>query len=127
MSNVIIKRSESENQYIARVGDFSITIERGETKAPRSVDLLLCGLGACTISTVAHYMQRKGLTTENLAIELSAHLDEKENAYDTLKVILHFDETVPEQARSVIRSIAKNCRIHRTLERHPQVEIDVST
>lgn len=126
MTKVFIRKSALDDQYVAEAGDFSIIIERGEKRAPRSVDLLLFGLGACTISTVAHYMQRKGLPTDNLAIELSADLDEKENFYDRLKMTLRFDEMISQEARNVIRGIAKNCRIHRTLERRPPIEIEVA-
>lgn len=126
MTQVFIRKSDLDGQYVANADDFSITIERGEKRAPRSVDLLLFALGACTISTVAHYMNRKGLPTDNLGIELSADLDEKENFYSGLKMTLHFDDAVSQDARNVIRGVAKSCRIHRTLERHPPVEIEVA-
>lgn len=126
MTKVFIKKSHLDDQYLARADDFSIAIDRGEKHAPRSVDLLLFSLGACTISTVAHYMQRKGLPQTNLAVELSANLDESENVYGGLKVILHFDDGIPEETRKVIRGIAKNCRIHRTLERRPHIDIELA-
>lgn len=125
MTKVVIRKNDLDDQYLATTGDFSMAIDRGEKHAPRSVDLLLFGLGACTISTVAYYMQRKGLPLNNLAIELSANLNETENVYDGLKVILHFDDEIPEETRKVIRGIAKNCRIHRTLERRPHIDIEL--
>lgn len=126
MSKVVIRKSDLDDQYIARAGDCMVTIERGEKSAPRSIDLVLFGLGACTISTVAHYMQRKDLPMDNLAIELSADLDETGSFYEKLQVTLHFDDAVPEAARNVIRGIAKNCRIHRTLERRPEINIGLA-
>ncbi len=125
-TKVLIRKSDVDGEFAARVGDFAITIERGERHVPGSVDLLLLGLGACTISTISHYMRRKDIPMENLAIELSADFNEKENFYDRMHMTLNFDERVPLETRNVIRAIAKNCRIHRTLERNPLIEIETA-
>lgn len=123
MATVLVRKSDLDDIYVASADEFQIKIERGEIRAPRSVDLLLFGLGACTISTVAHYMGRKGLPLDNLTVELSADLDEKQNFYDGLSVKLQVDERIPPETREIILGIAKNCRIHRTLERSPHISL----
>lgn len=126
MAKVLVRKSDLDDLYVASADDFQIMIERGEKRAPRSVDLLLFGLGACTISTVAHYMGRKGLPLDNLAVELSADLDEKENFYRDMTIKLQIDDRIPPEARTIILSIAKNCRIHRTLERGPHISLELA-
>lgn len=126
MAKVIIKKSDIEGFYSGAAGEFRIDIDRTGNHAPRSIDLMLLGLGACTISTVAHYMRRKGLTQDNLAVELSADLDEEGNLYKNLTVILRIDDQIPQEIRKVIVNVAKNCRIHRTLENRPHVAVELA-
>lgn len=126
MAKVTIKKSDIEGFYSGTAGEFRINIDRTGNNSPRSIDLVLLGLGTCTISTVAHYLRRKGLTENNLAVELSADLDEKGNLYKNLAVILRVDDQIPPEIRKVIASVARNCRIHRTLESSPHVAIELA-
>lgn len=125
MAKVLVRKSDLDDLYVGSADGFEVKIARGETHAPRSVDLLLFGLGACTISTVAHYMGRKGLPMDNLTVELSADLDEKQNFYDGLTVKLQLDASIPQETREIILGIAKNCRIHRTIERAPHISLEL--
>ncbi len=123
MAKVMIRKSDVEGFYTGMAGEFQIRIQRGEASVPRSIDLVLLGLGTCTISTVAHYLERKNLPREELAIELSAEYDEKQGLYKDFAVVLHLDPQIPEQMRKIVAGIARNCRIHRTLEAKPEVTI----
>lgn len=126
MAKVTIKKSDIEGFYSGAAGEFRINIDRTGNNAPRSIELVLLGLGACTISTVAHYMRRKGLPQDNLAVELSADLDEKGNLYKNLTVLLRVDNQIPQEIRKVIVNVAKSCRIHRTLESCPHVAVELA-
>ncbi|MGE5526155.1 MAG: OsmC family protein [Rhodospirillaceae bacterium] len=126
MAKVIISKSEVEGYYTGSAGEFRIDIERAGNNVPRSIDLLLLGLGTCTISTVAHYMERKGLTRNNLSVELSASFDEKEGHYGNFSVVLRVDDAIPEPTRKILAGIAKTCRIHRTLDARPHVALEVA-
>lgn len=126
MAKVLVRKSDLDDVFLASADAFQVRIERGENHAPRSVDLLLFGLGACTISTIANYMGRKGLPLDNLTVELSADLDEKQNVYSDMKIKLQLDEQIPPETRQIILGIAKNCRIHRTLERSPHISLELA-
>jgi uncharacterized OsmC-like protein len=126
MAKVIIKQNGIDGSYSGAAGEFQINIDRTGDRASRSIDLVLLGLGACTISTVAHYLGRKGLPQDNLGVELSADLDEEGNFYKNLAITLRVDDRIPQEVRKVIVAIAKNCRIHRTLERSPHVAIELA-
>ncbi|MPZ46100.1 MAG: hypothetical protein GEV05_22490 [Betaproteobacteria bacterium] len=116
MAKVVVRKSEAEGFYTGTAGDFKIEIERGEIRSPRSIDLVLLGLGSCTIATIAHYLRRKGLPADAVDVELAAHFDEKTGAYGDFSVRLHVVDSIPPETRKVIAGIAKTCRIHRTLE-----------
>ncbi len=126
MAKVTVKKSDIEGFYSGAAGEFRINIDRTGNNVPRSIDLMLLGLGVCTISTVAHYMHRKGLPQDNLAVELSADLDEKGNLYKNLTVLLRVDDRIPREIRKVLASVAKTCRIHRTLASCPHVAIELA-
>jgi putative redox protein len=126
MAKVTIKKSDIEGFYSGAAGEFRINIDRTGNNSPRSIDLVLLGLGACTISTVAHYLRRKRLPQDNLAVELSADLDEKGNIYKNLTVLLRVDDQIPQEIRKVLVGVAKTCRIHRTLESRPHVAIELA-
>jgi uncharacterized OsmC-like protein len=126
MAKVAIRKSDVPGFYTGTAGEFSISIDRTGNNVPRSIDLVLMGLGTCTISTVSHYMERKGITTDNLAVELSAEYDEKLGHYKDFAVTLKVDDSIPAPTRKVIAGIARGCKVHRTLEAHPQVTIDVA-
>lgn len=126
MAKVTVRKSDIEGFYSGAAGEFRINIDRTGNNVPRSIDLVLLGLGVCTISTVAHYLHRKGLPQDNLAIELSADFDEKGNLYKNLAVTLRVDDQIPQEIRKVIVSVAKTCRIHRTLASCPHVAIELA-
>lgn len=126
MAKVLLKKSEAAGFYTGTAGEFTIQIDRTGHNVPRSIDLVLLGLGTCTISTVSHYMERKGLPVHNLAVALSAEYDEKEGHYKDFVISLEVDESIPAATRKIIGSIAKTCRIHKTLDARPEIAVDVA-
>ena len=126
MAKVVVKKSDIDGFYAGTAGEFKVDIDRTGNHSPRSIDLVLLGLGACTISTVGHYLRRKGLPPDSVHVELSADFDEKENAYKHFKIMLHVDAQIPPETRKVVAAIAKGCRIHRTLESSPHIALELA-
>lgn len=126
MAKVVLRRSDREGFYVGTAGDFKLDIERTENRSPKSIDLVLMGLGTCTIATLAHYLRRKQLPPDSVSIELSAEYDEKTNMYKDFSVVLHVADEIPPETRKVIAGIARNCRVHRTLESAPQISIKLA-
>lgn len=126
MATVSVRKSDLEGFYTGTAGEFRIEIERAENRSPRSIDLVLLGLGSCTIGTIAHYLRRKGLPSDCVDVELSAQFDEKTGAYADLKVSLHISDDIPAETRKVIAGIARTCRIHRTLQSAPQIAVEIA-
>ena len=126
MADVTITKHGTEPYYSGEAGDFRITIDRAGKREPRSIDLVLLGLGTCTISTVAHYLERKGLSSRTLAVELSADFDEKQGCYRDFTVQLKIDDALPAELHKTLAAVAKTCRIHKTLASAPQVSVKVA-
>lgn len=125
MADVTITRQGAEPYYTGEAGDFRITIDRAGKREPRSIDLVLMGLGTCTISTVAHYLERKGLSTGTLAVELSADFDEKQGCYVNFQVKLKVDDALAPEMHKTLAAVARTCRIHKTLASKPQISVEV--
>ena len=115
MAKVTVKRSQREGFLDGIAGNFEIAIDRGETSSPRSIELVLLGLGSCTISTVQNYLVRKGMPVDGLAVEVTSELNAATNAYGDFKISLTLDERFTPAEREIILGIAKSCRIHKTL------------
>jgi putative redox protein len=126
MAKVTIRKSDVEGFYTGEAGEFKISIERTGNKVPRSIDLVLLGLGTCTISTVASFMERKEWPTDDLAVELSAEFDEKAGHYKDFSVKLHVGERISPEMRKVLLNVAKSCRVHNTKDARPHVEVEIT-
>lgn len=115
MASVLLKRGEQENHFSATAGDFQMDLILGEQRHPRSIDFLLFSLASCIIGTVSHYMKRKELSTKGLAIRLNSDLNEEDNRYGEISVILDLGNDIPSKQVAIITTVAKTCRIHKTI------------
>jgi uncharacterized OsmC-like protein len=126
VAKVVVRKSDERGCYVGEAGDFKVDIELTENKSPRSIDLVLLGLGSCTISTIAHYLRRKGIPPDCVDVELSAELDEKANTYREFRIMLYIADGIPPEMRKIIATIAKSCRVHRTLATAPHIAVEVA-
>jgi uncharacterized OsmC-like protein len=124
MKTVVVNGTGSALKMNAQVGNLNLTIDRTDGKGPSSLELLLLSLGACTYSTVAHYMERKNLSIDTLAIELSGERAES-GLYEKLFINVILDDQVPKDQKSIILNVANTCRIHKTLHISPEISVDV--
>ena len=127
MSTVTVIRSQTEDFFEGRAGDFKVLIDRGEVSSPRSIDLVMLGLGACTIATVQHYLKRKGMSVDGLGVQVSSELDKATNAYGDFKISLTVDDRFTEAERNVILAIATTCRIHKTLTSALKIDVGLAS
>lgn len=125
MAKITVKRSEREGFFDGIAGDFEVAIDRGESSSPRSIELVMLGLGACTISTVQHYLSRKGMPVDGLAVEVTSEFDTATNAYGGFKISLSLDERFTPAEREVVLGIAKSCRIHKTLTTKHAIDLAI--
>jgi putative redox protein len=96
----------------------------GDDSGPTPYGLLLASLGACTSMTIRMYAERKGLSLEEIRIELDhdkIHASDCESCETatrkidriTRKIYLSGNIT-PEQKQRILE-IADKCPVHRTL------------
>lgn len=126
MPSITVTKSHLEDFFDGRAGDFDVLIDRGERNSPRSIELLMLGLGACTIATVQHFMKRKGMPTDNLAVNVASEFLEASNSYGNFRIDLVVDDEISDEQRSIINNIAKTCRIHKSLSVPNQIDVRVN-
>lgn len=124
MAKVSVTRSEKEGFLRGIADNFEVLIDRGEVSSPRSIELVMLGLGACTVATVQHYVNRKEISVTDLGAEVTAELDEATNTYSGFKISLALGEGLTEAEKKIILGIAKSCRIHKTLT--SDLDVDIS-
>lgn len=122
---VIVRGGDAPNQIKGSIGGLDFAIDRTEQDGPRSIEFLLLGLGACLYATIGHYMARKQLPLEGLAIELRNDPVSKGNFYDRIRVNVSVGPDISEAQKATIRGVARACRIHKTLENGPEIDIRV--
>ena len=127
MKPVIVTGGDKEGVLLASIGEYQQTIDRSEGDGPRSIELMLVGLGACTYDTVRHYMARKRLNLENLSVEINANPSEKGKYYDRIAVNLRVSDQISDKEKVVILNAAKTCRIHNTLEKNINILVEVTS
>lgn len=126
MATVTVTRSQREGFLDGRAGDFEVAIDRGEVSSPRSIELVMLGLGACIVATVQHYMNRKGMPVTGLGVDVSSELDTAANCYGDFKISLSVGDGFTEAERQILLGIAKSCRIHKTLTSDLDIKIALS-
>ena len=126
MAKIRFEAGEADSTFRGTADGFQVIVDRGEVGKPRSVDLLLLGLGSCTISTVNHYVRRKDLPIEQVAVEVSADLDEQQNCYENIRVTLLLGDAFSAADRKTLANVAKTCRIHKTLVSNPEITVTVA-
>ena len=105
----------------------------GKDSGPTPYDLLLAGLGACTVMTVRLYADRKGwpletaqavLRHEKIHAEDCADCETKEGRIDHITRELTFRGDLDAGQRAKLLEISEKCPVHRTL--HSEIKIDTT-
>lgn len=123
MPNLTLRVGAAELAIVTPAG--SVPADMHAAQSLRSIEIVLLGLGMCTVATLRHYFERKGLPIEGLILDLSAELDEPENLYDRLRVELALPGAIPDSLHPIITNVARTCRIHKTLSRANAITVAV--
>jgi uncharacterized OsmC-like protein len=105
----------------------------GADSGPTPYDLLLAGLGACTVITVRMYAERKGWPLRNITVRLChrrihasdcASCETRTGQLDHIEREIDFDGELSGEQRARLLDIAERCPVHRML--HSEVLISTT-
>lgn len=139
----------TDKQAVARIGSEGFTTEiragkhtfladepgsvGGDDLGPSPYDLLVSGLGACTIMTMRMYADRKNWPIKEIRVHLQhdhvyeddfQNAGEKPRRIDRIERIIEIDGDLDDAQRAKLMEIADKCPVHRTL--HNELRVDTS-
>ena len=133
-----VVRLEGKEGYTTeiRVGNHGLIADEplevgGNDFGPNPYDLVVAGLGACTVMTLQMYARRKGWDLQEVTCHLNhgkiyaedcaACESPKTGKIDRFERIIYLSGNLDEKQRDRLLDIANKCPVHKTL--HSQVEV----
>ncbi len=93
----------------------------GRDAGPAPYDLVLAGLGACSVITLRMYADRKQLTIRSLEILLSFH---REGERHIIRRIVHLDADLTPQQRARFADIIERTPVTLTLKAGAEIRTE---
>jgi putative redox protein len=99
-------------------------LESGEPgSAPEPYDLFVASLGTCAGIYALSFCQERELSTEGLAIDISAEKDEKTHLFTQIDMEIVLPADFPERYRKAICRTAGLCTVKRSVANPPAFNI----
>ncbi len=99
---------------------------KGENQGPSPADLLASALGACMGMHMALYCQTVGLSCEGMEMNLVYNLVQEKDRkrIGAITIDVNLSRNFGEREAALLRA-AQNCIVRNTLEKGPEIDIDV--
>ena len=95
----------------------------GAGSAPEPYDLFIASLGTCAGIYVLSFCQERQLSSEGLAIDLTAEKDPKSGLLTRVDMEISLPSGFPERYRKAICRVAGMCTVKRSLANPPDFNI----
>ncbi len=97
----------------------------GGDRAPEPVALLGAALAGCIYSSLAAFLQRRGLRPEETEVEVEMIKARDPGRIGTFQVRLRLPEGMKKEWLSAARKLATGCSVHGTFTMPVEVEVEI--
>lgn len=123
-------RHVGEHRVDAVARDHAIRIDRpreaGGTDTGMSIaEVFLSSLGACTLLTVLTFCEQNGIELSGIDVEVEGEVVDNPRRLGRIAQRLTLRGGISERERETIERVAKRCAVHNTLERCPELALDL--
>jgi len=102
------------------------TAQGGGGTAPSPFDLFLASIGTCAGYYALRFCQQRGLTTEGLALTLTAERDVVQHRVATVRLDVALPKDFPEKYRGALVKAVDQCSVKKHLAHPPVFEVVVA-
>lgn len=96
---------------------------QGEGRSFSPTDLFSSSLGACMMTVMAIYAERKNIGVEGMRFELEKHMNASPRRVGRLPITLHLPSALAAEEREQLERVAHACPVYLSL--HPDVQVDL--
>jgi len=97
----------------------------GDDTAPTPTELFVSSLAACVAFYARRYLDRHGLPTFGLGVDVDYEMATRPNRVGRIAVRLRLPDGVPEEKLAALVAVASHCTVHNSLENPPAVRIEL--
>ena len=95
----------------------------GEASAFSPTDLIAAGLASCILTTIAMFVERKGLELTGLSAHVGKEMGENPRRIARLPVIVTLPAFLDTEMRAVLERVGHTCPVHQSL--HPDIDAPI--
>jgi len=107
----------------AHVGDMVITTHQ-DGSAPSPFSLFLASLGTCAGIYVVSFLQKRGLSTEDVQIREDVVMDPLTHMISDITLHIDLPEGFPKKYRKALIKAAELCAVKKHLENPPTMKVE---
>ena len=91
----------------------------------RPTELILSGIGACTMGTLLNFCENMKIPVEKFSVSVEGVRGTKPERIAEIRLRIEMTGDISEERRETLLRVAKGCRVHYTLTHAPEIHIDL--
>ncbi|MFK0237833.1 OsmC family protein [Streptomyces vinaceus] len=104
------------------------TAAGGTDTAPTPTELFAASLATCVVFYAGRYLLRHGLSREGLGVRAEFTMAADRPArVAAMRLVIVPPALLPEGRRAGLLAVASHCTVHNTLQRPPEISIDLAS
>lgn len=98
----------------------------GGDLAPTPTELFVASLASCVAFYARRYLARHDLPTAGLSVTATYAMADRPSRVGEVQIAVAVPPGVPDERRAALLAVARHCTVHNTLERPPDVSVELA-